>query len=85
MLVTITPKGFEAFIDVALSHSRLIPLIEIIQEDPPEWERLKLYWYDRGTSQMISDLYDLLEILEEDEDPIASMSCLLYTSPSPRD
>ena len=60
-----TPAGFEQFINEVKTHYRLIPLLEIIEEDPPEWERLKLYFTEKGTNQMISDLYDLLEILDD--------------------
>lgn len=63
---------FEAFILEAKNHYRLVPLVEIIEEDPDELNRLKKYFLARGKDQSITDLYDTLEHLEDDT-PIALM------------
>jgi hypothetical protein len=55
--------SFDDFLNEAKTHYRLVPIVEMIQCDPSELERLKDAFKVRKKDELIGDLYDCLEFL----------------------
>lgn len=55
---------FSRFIEECKTHYRLIPLLEIMEEDPEEWARLKYAFQQMNKHDLIDDLYTHLDYLD---------------------